>query len=256
MGHGRAVEERMGRVFVKVVGFSDVERHALNTLFRLSEERATSYAPWSAELGVAPHLTLIDSESHEALVEFELPSNEGERVVWIGERPPARVWRSFQRPIDWPAVIAAMDQLFLPADLDIELGLDFEFDLPEPSTQPAGVKRALIANADRAERLYIRARMSLADLTQADEAETAADALELARNHRYDVAVIDYALPGKGGWPLLRALAQVDQRIPLLIVTKDRLTPAEKARMLLGRQPILLEKPVHPSKLTALLSRV
>lgn len=246
----------MGRVFVKVVGFSDVERHALNTLFRLSEARATSYAPWTDELGVTPHLTLIDSESHEALVEFELPSNQAARVAWVGDRPPARAWRSFQRPIDWPAVIAAMDQLFVPTGLDVELDLDFEFDLPGPAAQTAGVKRALIANADRAERLYIRARMSLADLTRADEAETAADALELARNHRYDVAVIDYALPGKGGWPLLRALAQVDQRIPLLIVTKDRLTPAEKARMLLGRQPILLEKPVHPLKLTALLSRV
>ena len=246
----------MERVFVKVVGFSDAERHALNTLFRLSETRATHYALWTDELAAAPQLTLIDSESHEALVEFELPSNDGRRVVWIGERAPARAWRSFPRPIDWPAVIVAMDQLFMPTALDVELGLDFELDLPEPVAPAAGgIKRALIANADRAERLYIRARMSLADLTQADEAETAADALELARNHRYDVAVVDYDLPGKGGWPLVRALA-VEQRIPLLIVTKDRLTPAEKARMLLGRAPILLEKPVHPLKLTALLSRV
>ena len=211
----------MERVFVKVVGFSDAERHALNTLFRLSEERETRYVPWAAEQGIAPHLTLIDSESHEALVEFELPSNQGARVVWIGDRSPARAWRSFPRPIDWPAVIAAMDQLFMPAEIDLDIGLDldFEIDLADPSVLTEGPKRALIANADRAERLYIRARMSLADLTQADEAETAADALELARNHRYDVAVIDYALPGKGGWPLLRALAQAEQRIPLLIVS-------------------------------------
>ena len=31
----------MERVFVKVAGFSDAERHALNTLFRLSEQRET-----------------------------------------------------------------------------------------------------------------------------------------------------------------------------------------------------------------------
>ena len=248
----------MERVFVKVVGFSDAERHALNTLFRLSEGRSTRYVPWAAEQFVAPHLTLIDSESHEALVEFELPSNLGARVVWIGDGTPARAWRSFPRPIDWPAVIAAMDQLFMKADLDLDVGLDLDFDIdlpdPSPAAKEGAPRRALIASADRGERLYIRARMSLADLTHADEAETAADALELARNHRYDVAVVDYALPGKGGWPLLRALA-VEQRIALLIVTKDRLTPAEKARMLLGRQPILLEKPVHPVKLTALLSR-
>ena len=34
------------RIYVSVVGFSDVERHALNTIFRLSEERDVSYAPW------------------------------------------------------------------------------------------------------------------------------------------------------------------------------------------------------------------
>jgi CheY-like chemotaxis protein len=249
----------MQRVFVKVIGFSDVERHALNTLFRLSEERETGYALWNAELGVGAQMALIDSESHEAMVEFEAPSNEGMRMVWVGSQPPERAWRSFQRPIDWPAVISAMDQLFMPPP-DIEVSLDFDLDVPEaPAAPPEGagaVKRALIANADRAERLYIRARMSLADLTQADEAETAADALELARNHRYDVAVVDYALPGKGGYELVRQLGQAEQRIPHLIVTKEKLSAAEKARALLGRQPIVLEKPVHPLKLTALLRRV
>lgn len=247
----------MKQVWVKVVGFSDVERHALNTLFRLSGERPTRYALWTEEVGAPADVALIDSDSHLALVEFEAPSNAGLRTVWVGDRPPARAWRSFGRPIDWPAVIAAMDQLFVAATPDIELDLDFEFDLPEPVTQPpGGLKRALIASADRAERLYIRARLSLADLTHADEAETAAGALELARNHRYDVAVIDYALPGKGGWPLLRQLAQAEHPIPCLIVTKDRLTTAEKARALLGRQPVLVEKPVDPLKLTALLRRV
>ncbi|WP_167772696.1 response regulator [Ramlibacter henchirensis] len=250
------VEERMEQLFVKVVGFSDVERHALNTLFRLSEERQTRYALWTPDCGATPDVALIDSDSHEALVEFELPSNEGVRMVWVGDRPPARAWRSFQRPIDWPAVIAAMDQLSMPPpDLELSLDLDFDFSVP-PSQAPTepGVRRALIANADRAERLYIRARMSLADLTLADEAETAGDALELARKHRYDVAVIDHALPGKsGGRELLRQLAQIDRRIPCLIVTKPRLSAAEKARSLLGRQPILLEKPVDPVRLTALL---
>jgi hypothetical protein len=40
---GFAGDEMGRRVFVKVVGFSDAERHALNTLFRLSEERDTHY---------------------------------------------------------------------------------------------------------------------------------------------------------------------------------------------------------------------
>ena len=247
------------RVFVKVVGFSDVERQSLNLLFRLSEERLIIYALWQPEAGVPAQLALIDSESHEAQVEFELPSNQAIKMIWIGADPPERAWASFQRPIDWPAVISVMDQLALPRP-DVELDLDFDIDGTQDPTRPpapvVAVRRALIANADRAERLYIRARMALADLTQADEAETAADALELARNNRYDVAVIDYGLPGKGGWDLVRELGRAEQPIPHLIVTKDRLTSTEKARALLGRQPILLEKPLDPVRLTALLKRV
>ena len=34
------------RVFVKVTGFTDVERHALNTVFRLSEQRGIIYSLW------------------------------------------------------------------------------------------------------------------------------------------------------------------------------------------------------------------
>ena len=50
-------------VFVKVVGFRDVERHALNTVFRLSMERPTCYALWTPEAPVMPHITLLDVES-------------------------------------------------------------------------------------------------------------------------------------------------------------------------------------------------
>ncbi|TFZ09031.1 response regulator [Ramlibacter humi] len=145
-----------------------------------------------------------------------------------------------------------------PPDIAVELDFDFEDAQDTRPPEPGEpVKRALIANADRAERLYIRARMSLADLTQADEAETAADALELARNNRYEVAVIDYGLPGaKGGYELVRQLTRTEQRIPHVIVTKDKLSTAEKVGGLFGREPVVLEKPVHPLKLTALLSRV
>ena len=45
------------RIYVSVVGFSDVERHALNTIFRLSEDRDVSYAPWVPL--VAPGLPIL-----------------------------------------------------------------------------------------------------------------------------------------------------------------------------------------------------
>lgn len=247
----------MQRVFVKVLGFSDVERHALNTLFRLSEERETGYALWQPEYGVAAQIALIDSDSHEAAVEFESPSNAELKQVWIGPDAPPQSWRSFERPIQWPEVIAAMDQLFMPPpELDFDLGDPQEAQdtvPPEPGPPP---RRALIASPDRDQRLYLRARLALAGLTQADDAESAADALDFARLNRYEVALVDFALAGEAGWTFVQALRGGECAIPHVIVTKERLSAGERLRTWAAAQPVLLGKPPHPGKLKALLERV
>ncbi|HYD76568.1 response regulator [Ramlibacter sp.] len=247
----------MQRVFVKVLGFSDVERHALNTLFRLSEERETGYALWNPEYGVAAQIALIDSDSHEAVVEFESPSNAGLKRIWIGPHAPAQAWRSFERPIQWPEVISAMDHLFMPPpDLDFDLGDPQEAQdtvPPEPGPPP---RRALIASPDREQRLYLRARLALAGLTQADDAASAADALECARLNRYEIALVDFALAGEAGWTFVRQLRACEPGIPHVIVTKDRVSAGEKLRAWFADQPVLLAKPPHPGKLKALLERV
>ena len=71
-----------------------------------------------------------------------------------------------------------MDELFVPPE---PVDFDLDFDESAAETWPPTPERALIASADRDERLYLRAKLALADLTQADEAETGAQALELAR---------------------------------------------------------------------------
>ena len=247
----------MQRVFVKVLGFSDVERHALNTLFRLSQERAIGYALWSPGHGVTARVALIDSDSHEAVVELESTGNQDLKMIRIGPGEPAQAWRSFERPIRWPDVIAAMDQLFLPApELDFDLGeLEEAQDTlpPEPGPPP---RRALIAAADRNDRLYLRARLALAGLTQADDAATAADALELARLNCYEIALVDFALAGGSGWGFVRQLRTAGQPIARVIVTKSRVSPGDKVRALWGGRPALLAKPPDPGKLRALLERV
>ena len=49
-------------VFVKVVGFSDVERHALNTLFRLSAGQAVHYMLWAEDAPAPAVLALVDGD--------------------------------------------------------------------------------------------------------------------------------------------------------------------------------------------------
>lgn len=247
----------MQRVFVKVLGFSDVEREALDTLLRLSEERDVGYALWTPGCGGVARVALLDSDSHAAGLEFESAGNPDLKQIWIGPGAPDHAWRRFERPVHWTDVIAAMDQLFLPApELDFDLGDPPEAQDTLPPEPGPPSRRALIAGADRDERLYLRARLALAGLAQADDAATVADALELANLNRYEIAVVDFALAGAAGWSFVRQLRAAGQGIPHLIVTKEWVSPGDKARVLWGGGPALLAKPLDPGKLKALLAHV
>ena len=245
------------RVFVKVVGFTDVERHALNTVFRLSEQRETIYSLWMADAPDAPQLALVDGQSYEARLEMESPRNAGLKLIWVGEGASADAWRTFERPMSWPDVVNAMDQLFAPPEA-LDFDLDYDSGVPDtlPPEEGPPVKRALIACADRDERLYLRAKLALADLTQADEAETGAHALELTRAHQYAVALVDFALPDVDGWAFLKELNETRPAIPHVILTKENASVPERLRAWFSGAQGLFDKPPHPGKLQDLLDKV
>jgi CheY-like chemotaxis protein len=245
------------RVFVKVLGFTDVERHALNTVFRLSEESDPAYTLWMPDAPEAAQLALIDGESYEARLEMESPGMEGLRLIWVGAAAPEDAWRTYQRPISWPDVIRSMDELFAPVEaLDFDLDADSAGPATLPPEPEAPRKRALIASGDRNERLYLRAKLALAHLTHADEAETTAQALELTRANNYDVALVDFALPGLSGWDLLRELSHTKPVIPHVIITKDGASLVERARAWFGGAEAFFDKPPHPGKLHDLLRKI
>lgn len=259
------------RVFVKVIGFTDVERHALNSLFRLSEERETIYSLWAEDAPEAPRLALVDGLSEEARVGFVPPGEGAPKVVWVDGTAPPYAWRTYERPLSWPEVVRAMDELFSPVgeldfdfdtapgamDLDLGIGVEAQDTVPPADGADAAPrpKRALIASADRDERLYLRAKLALAKLPYADEAESGAQALEFARDNDYHVALVDFSLPDFEGWTFIRELQSVKRRIPHVVVTKRGATLGERLRAWLKGLSGFFDKPPHPGKLQSLLER-
>jgi CheY-like chemotaxis protein len=241
------------RVFIKVVGFSDEERHALNTVFRLSEQCQTMYQLWSADSAEAPRMALLDGQSWEARIEAEAPSNSEVKLVWVGGDPPANVWRSFMRPLAWPEVVEAMDSIFLP---DRPVDFDLEIGAGPAAPEAMSTKRALIVSASRDDRLYLRARLALAKLTQADDAETATNALELARANQYDLALVDFALKDMDAWALLRLLRHGKLPIAHVAITNAPRRLPEHVRAWFAGAEALLGKPPHPARLSAWLKSV
>ena len=241
------------RVFIKVVGFSDEERHALNTVFRLSEQCLTMYQLWTPVAPEPPRVALLDGQSWEARVEAESPFNKDVKIVWVGGDPPPNAWRSFLRPLVWPEIVEAMDSIFLP-----DRPVDFDLEIGAGPAAPAEMsnKRALIVGTSRDDRLYLRARLALAKLTQADEAENAAGALELARGNQYDLALVDFELKDMDPWALLRQLRQGKQPIAHVAITNAPRRLPDLVRAWMAGAEALLGRPPHPARLSAWLKSV
>jgi CheY-like chemotaxis protein len=248
------------RVFIKVVGFSDVERHALNTVFRLSEDRATAYSLWEPGAPEAPKLALLDAQAYESRLEAESPGSKRLHIVWVGARPPKNAWRSFERPIIWSEVVQAMDQLFAPAPLDFDLEFGGEEESSGPDTQPSQLdepsRRALIATATLEERLYWRAKLALARITLADDAESAQRAMELIRAQVYDVALVAYDLPGADGWDFVKQLANVVPAIGHVIVVKSDASLLDVVRARSAGAQAFFRRPPDPTRLQERLDKL
>jgi hypothetical protein len=174
------------RIYVNVVGFSDVERHALNTVFRLSEDRELSYAPWVplAAPGVSTtsmnaEVSLVDGDSAEAVLIHarELPA--GQRLIWVGPDAPLHAWRVLQRPIRWSGVLDDLDATYAARLADSGF-LDLDITSPSPleETRAAGLeKRALLVGLGPKDLLVLRECLVRVGISEVEVAQTTEQAL-------------------------------------------------------------------------------
>ena len=240
--------------WVKVVGFSDVERHSINTLFRLSEMRNPSYVLWSADVHSAPHVALIDLESYEGALELESPRyNPNLKHICVGSTATPKAWRMFARPVEWGALVQEMDSLF-SVSIDIDLDVSLEEVAAQP--MPPGIKVALIVGLSREDRLYLRARLSLAGITDVDDATSAAEATEFLTRRQYGLVVVSLELTDADPWSLVRALKDMPLPVHSVVVATQSpswtaIDAAEKAGC-----TGLLEIPFQPAHVYALLQKV
>ena len=242
-------------VYVKVVGFRDVERHALNTVFRLSMSRSISYGLWTPEAPVAPRLALIDLDSYEAALELTAPNQSAPPLmICIGRGAPAHANRTFERPLHWPDVVSAMDSLFAPAQALTSVR-DRRDDAIGSGVPPA-FKVSLLVDPSRVDRLYLRARLALAGLTEAQDAATGAQALELAKKRHYDLVIVGLDMPDMEGWELIRQLVTLEPAIGSIVVTsKDKSWHMREHAEMSGCRD-LLEKPFDPLQIIELLQKI
>jgi len=261
------------RLFVKYYGFGETERHALHTVFRLSESHETVYSPWTPESPDAPEVLLIDGDSWEAVLALANPEHDGIKLVWVGEAAPPNAWRVFPAPVRWSAVIEALDAEFAPLtavalslDLDqphaeeLDVHIDDADDDTEPmpleDTATPATRRVLVVDAVRDARLYLRAKLATAGLYEVDEAATVADALALLGTHAYHLVTVDLDLPDKDSRELLKAVDSTRPAIAHLFVTGTEPAWRRGLQAWMSGAQAYLQKPLEPDRLTALLQNI
>ena len=242
-------------VYVKVVGFRDDERHALNTLFRLSVGRPTSYGLWTREAPVAPHLALIDLDAYEAWIALAAPAlNPDLKIICVGRDAPANACRTFQRPLHWPDVVNTMDSLFARVER-LDAGIDFG-DQDWGSGVSPDSKVSLLVDPSKEDRLYLRARLALAGHTECAEATTGNHALKLASKRHYDLVIVALDVPDMDGWELICRLVTLEPAIGrVVLTTADKSWHMREQAQACGCQG-LLEKPYDPLQVVELLQQV
>jgi CheY-like chemotaxis protein len=255
----------MQRVFVRVVGFTSVERHALNTIFRLSQDRQSarewSYEPWQADSATAPRLALIDGSSpdaSEALAELEALGGVG--MIWVGSISP-KAWQSFLRPIHWHAVLLSMDTYFTPKD---ELDVDFGNDTWPSVLESTGahmfpehdLRRVLLADPDNDSRMYLRTKLASYGITHIDEAANVLEARDRLAPERlqrmdYDIVIVDLSLPGGDPWRVMAVAGNAR----LKLITQSRLSLANRMAAKVNGF-VAMGKPLDPVRLNELLGNI
>lgn len=208
------------RIYVSVVGFSDVERHALNTIFRLSEEREVSYVPWMPLVGTgsspvtgSTDVVLVDGESAEGVLSHAKAVPHGQRLIWVGLGAPGHAWRVLARPIDWSCMLHDLDAVYAARQADSGY-LDLDISGPAPleddaaASTPAVRRRALLVGLDAADRDTLRAQLTAASFDDVDEAANSGQAAEWIERHAYQCGAFNLDSEQFDVWSLSHMFAR------------------------------------------------
>lgn len=203
------------RIFVHVVGFTDVERHALNTVFRLSEERELSYAPWvpltapgTTVSSALAEVALVDGLSAEAVLLHARTTPPGQRLIWVGSPAPEHAWRVLGRPIQWGSLLNELDAVFAARQADSGF-LDLDVTAPSPLEIRSGLpqKRGLIVGMPSADAALLQIWMEAVGVTEIDLADTTETALDVISRYRFICGIFDLDDHHVDTWQLARHFA-------------------------------------------------
>ncbi|TWO70626.1 response regulator [Caenimonas sedimenti] len=266
---------------VDVIGFNDVERSMLSSIFALAARRDPGFAQYEPGTpGRTPDIYLVDAENQEAFGEFRaLHKRTQLPAVLIGTSALGTSFPVLPRPLQWARLLQALEDTLPGGD---EMPVSAEPIAPEPApalrrtlsgsghgrTQPiqpisdaATNKRmlgdtVLVVDDNATVRAFMQAKLAPYGF-EVDFAETGEEAVGLSGTQEYTCVFLDVVLPGIDGYQVCKLIKSNKQAIKktAVVMLTSRSSPFDKLRGSLAGCDEYLTKPLDEDRLLEVIAK-
>ncbi len=264
-------------VSLELAGFPQRDRILFASLFKVAALRPFIYREWQKEDSELPAALLLDVDDVEHRLRCDLESLKPGRypIIAIGAEVPKGLQcdAHVRRPVRWAGILQTIDsalgitvaahapldagkaEQISAAENELELGqIDPWFDRSTPKTfnsDPA----VLVVDPDPTGGNYISTKLSGTGY-RVDHVPSAAEAIVLLAQHRYNCVIHEVHLPDQSGFELSSLLKQrQDRRRTASIVLTASRNPLDRVRAVSAGCDAFLSKPIQPQLLLRTLEK-
>lgn len=267
---------------VDVIGFNEVERSMLTSIFALAARRDPGFVQFDPNTTAsgAADIYLVDADSEDALKEFKTMSKRSNLpAVLVGAAPADIGFPVVARPLQWARLLQALEDTVTASGSsrkdDDEGTLPLGTRAPNltspgrtnpgagaaPLDPAAAKKRALgdtvlVVDDNATVRMFMKAKLAPFNF-EVDFAETGEEAVGLTGTREYACVFLDVVLPGIDGYQvckLIKANKQAIKKTAVVMLT-SRSSPFDKLRGSLAGCDEYLTKPLDEDRLLEVIAQ-
>lgn len=275
---------------VDVIGFNDVERSMLSSIFALAARRDPGFAQFEpGTAGRQPDIYLVDAENPAAFGEFSaLHRRAPLPAVLIGTGSHGTQHPVLARPLQWAKLLQALDDTLSGGDdMPVVAAPAAEASMrrslsgasrslpgasrshpalgrsmhPREAADAPSAKRAvgdtvLVVDDNATVRAFMQAKLAPYGF-EVDFAETGEEAIGLSGTQEYTCVFLDVVLPGIDGYQVCKLIKSNKQAIKktAVVMLTSRSSPFDKLRGSLAGCDEYLTKPLDEDRLLEVIAK-
>lgn len=273
---------------VDVIGFNEVERSMLSSIFALAARRDPGFAQYEPGTpGRTPDIYLVDADDLAAFNEYRsLHKRAALPAVLVGSQAHGSAEPLLPRPLQWARLLQALDDRLTGGDEQPVSAAPFAPESSQalrrshsgaslgrssPALGRSGASHALtdasaqkrmlgdtvlVVDDNATVRAFMQAKLAPFGF-EVDIAETGEEAIGLSGTREYTCVFLDVVLPGIDGYQVCKLIKSNKQAIKktAVVMLTSRSSPFDKLRGSLAGCDEYLTKPLDEDRLLEVIAK-